>query len=206
MTHIIDTFTIGVSVSLPAYAMNVSSFPEVYEQWLVSSLFKPWADIVLDRAHLSAGARVLDIACGTGIVARRALERLSGQAQVVGVDVSPQMLAVARTVEPRIDWRESNASALLLGDGEQFDVVLCHQGLQFFPDRPTAAREMKRVTARGGRVVVAVWKSLDETPFFRPVSGRRTATRSIRRSAPQLWRSDSAGAIDRRSQVRGCRG
>jgi ubiquinone/menaquinone biosynthesis C-methylase UbiE len=122
---------------------------------------------VLDRAGLAPGDRVLDIACGTGIVARLAIQRLSGTGHVVGVDVSRPMLAIARMTAPAIDWREGNASALPLRDGERFDVVLCHQGLQFFPDKPAAGREMRRAMESNGRLVVAVWKSLEDTPFFR---------------------------------------
>lgn len=154
-------------MTLPAYALNASNFPEMYERWLVGPLFQPFAEIVLDRARLASGDRVLDVACGTGIVARLAMKRLAGNGQVVGVDVNPQMLAVARAAEPGIDWREGNAGALPLRDGERFDRVLCHQGLQFFPDKPAAVREMRRAMDRGGRLIVAVWRSLEETPFFR---------------------------------------
>jgi ubiquinone/menaquinone biosynthesis C-methylase UbiE len=147
--------------------MNVSSFPEMYERWLVGPLFRPWAEIVLERARLAAGDRVLDVACGTGIVARLAKERLGVDTLVVGVDISPQMLAVARAVAPGIDWREGNAQALPLKEGERFDVVLCQLGLQFFPDKPAAAGEMRRAMDRGGRLVVAVWRSLEHTPCFR---------------------------------------
>jgi len=82
---------------------------------------------------------VLDIACGTGIVARVAEERLGGAGYFVGIDLSPEMLAVARAVAPGIDWREGNASSLPLREREQFDVVVCRQGLQFFSDKPAAA-------------------------------------------------------------------
>jgi ubiquinone/menaquinone biosynthesis C-methylase UbiE len=151
----------------PANAMNVSSFPEMYEQWLVGPLFRPFAEVLVERARLAPGARVLDIACGTGIVARLAKERLGENGRVVGVDVNPQMLAVARTVGPGIDWREGNAGALPLAEGERFDVVLCQQGLQFFPDRVAAVAEMRRATTAGGRLLLAVWKSLEEAQFFR---------------------------------------
>jgi ubiquinone/menaquinone biosynthesis C-methylase UbiE len=154
-------------MTVPAHALNPTNFPELYERWLVGPLFQPWAETLLDRVHLTSGDRVLDVACGTGIVARLALRRLSGDRRVVGVDVSPQMLTVARAIEPGIDWRQGNASALPLLDGEHFDVVACHQGLQFFPDKSAAAREMRRATAPGGRLIVAVWQSLEETPFFR---------------------------------------
>jgi len=164
-------------MSLPAYAMNLSSFPELYERWLVGPLFRPWAKVLLERAGLAAGDRVLDVACGTGIVARLAKERLGDNSHVAGVDVSPQMLAVARAVAPRVDWREGNAAALPVDDRERFDVVVCQQGLQFFPDKPTAVREMRRVMVSGGRLVIATWRSLEHTPFFREL--HRVAERHL---------------------------
>src|SRR5262245_49759668 len=114
--------------------MKQPTFPELYERHLVSCLFQPWAELILDEVKLSAGDRVLDVASGTGVVARVAEQRLGGTGLVVGIDMSPDMLAVARAVAPRIDWREGDAGTLPLRDGEQFDVVVCQQGLQFFPD------------------------------------------------------------------------
>jgi ubiquinone/menaquinone biosynthesis C-methylase UbiE len=154
-------------MTLPVYAMNVSTFPEMYEQWLVGPLFRPFAEVLVERGSLAAGDHILDIACGTGIVARLARQRLGETSHVVGVDVSPQMLAVARAVAPAIDWREGSAGALPLQQDERFDAVFCHQGLQFFPDKPAAVREMRRALGPGGRLVIAVWKSLEETPLFR---------------------------------------
>ena len=164
-------------MSLPKQAMNQGSFPEMYESLLVGPLFRPWAEMILDEVQLSSGDRVLDIACGTGIVARVARERFGDAGSVVGIDVSPDMLAVARAVAPSIDWREGNAGALPIHDGEQFDVVICHQGLQFFPDKPAAATQMRRALAQGGRLAVATWRSDDEMPFFREL--RRVAERHL---------------------------
>jgi ubiquinone/menaquinone biosynthesis C-methylase UbiE len=164
-------------MSLPSYAMNQPSFPEMYEQWLVGPLFRPWAEMTLDEVHAAPRDRMLDIGCGTGIVARVARERLGRAAYVVGIDISPDMLAVARKMAPDVDWREGNAGALPLQDGEQFDVVVCQQGLQFFPDKPAAAAEMRRALARGGRLAVATWRSDDEVPFFREL--RRIAERHL---------------------------
>jgi len=153
----------------PAPALNFSSlsFPEMYERWLVQPLFRPWAEVLLQRVALAAGDGVIDVACGTGIVARLASEQLGAGARVVGVDLSPPMLAVARAVAPAIDWREGNAGALPVKDGETFDVAICQQGLQFFPDKPAAVRELRRVLAPGGRVAVATWRSVEEIPMFR---------------------------------------
>ncbi|TCU14688.1 class I SAM-dependent methyltransferase [Rhizobium sullae] len=164
-------------MTLPGSSMNQPTFPELYERWLVNPLFRPWAEITLEEVGLSPGDRVLDIACGTGIVARIARERLGDGGYVVGVDISSDMLAVARAVAPGIDWREGNASALPLNDREQFDVVACQQGLQFFSDKPAAAAQMRRALATGGRLAVATWRSDDEIPFFRDL--RRIAERHL---------------------------
>ncbi|WP_181170158.1 MULTISPECIES: methyltransferase domain-containing protein [unclassified Mesorhizobium] len=149
----------------------------MYERWLVGPLFRPWAEATFEEVKLSPGHRILDIACGTGIVARIAKERLGASGYVVGIDINPDMLAVARTVAPNIDWRVGNAGALPLGDREQFDVIVCQQGLQFFPDKPAAAVEMRRALAPGGRLAVATWRSDEEIPFFREL--RRVAERHL---------------------------
>ena len=153
-------------MSLPAYANNQQSFPAMYEQWLVGPLFRPWAEVLLDRLAPAAGDRVLDIACGTGIVARVAHERVGAGGAVVGVDVSPGMLEVARAVAPAVTWRDGSALDLPLAEGERFDVVTCQQGLQFFPDRPAAARQLRRARAPGGRIGGATWRPAEEIPIF----------------------------------------
>jgi SAM-dependent methyltransferase len=154
--------------SLPAYSMNREDFPQMYERCLVGPLFRPWAiDLLAGVALTKKNARVLDIACGTGIVARLAQQRLGNAGRVVGVDVSAPMLAVARANEPQVDWREGDATSLPIADDEKFDLVACQQGLQFFADRDAAAREMRRVLAPGGTALVATWRSNDEMPVLR---------------------------------------
>lgn len=181
-------------MTLPSYAMNQASFPEMYERWLVGPLFQPWAEMTLEEVGLTAGDRVLDIACGTGILARVARERL-GDGHVVGVDISPDMLAVARVAAPGVDWREGDASALPLKDGEQFDIVACQQGLQFFPDKPAAAAQMRRALAKGGRLAVATWRSDEEIPFFREL--RRIAERHLGAISDQRYGFGDAASLER---------
>jgi ubiquinone/menaquinone biosynthesis C-methylase UbiE len=141
-----------------------TTFTEIYERVLVGPLFRPFAEQLLARVGLSRGDSVIDVACGTGIVARLARERLGPDARIVGVDVAPAMLAVARTVDPTIDWREGNATSLPVSAGELFTVLTCHQGLQFMPDKPAAMREMHRVIAPGGRLAIATWSPLPDLP------------------------------------------
>src|SRR5262245_6366072 len=126
-----------------------ASLPELYERFLVEPLFRPFAEELLDRTALAPTARLLDVACGTGIVARIAQTTIGDRGRLVGVDASPAMLAVASSVAPTIEWRQGDAARLPVQPDETFDVVTCHQGLQFFPDKPTAVREMRRVLAPG---------------------------------------------------------
>lgn len=134
----------------------VGKVPENYERYLVPSVFAPWALDLVEVAALRPGERVLDIACGTGIVARTAARRLSDGARVVGLDFSAPMLEVARLAAKAegvaAEWLEDSAVTLPLADAT-FDVAFCQQGLQFFPDRPTALREMRRILAPNGRLV-----------------------------------------------------
>jgi ubiquinone/menaquinone biosynthesis C-methylase UbiE len=182
-------------MTLPSYAMNQATFPQMYERWLAGPLFRPWAEMTLEQVALSPGDRVLDVACGTGVVARVAKERLGDAGRVAGIDLSPDMLAVARDRAPGIDWREGNASALPLREGEQFDVVACQQGLQFFPDKPAAAAQMRRALAEGGRLAVSTWRSDEEIPFFLDL--RRVAERHLGPVADQRHSFGDSAPLER---------
>jgi ubiquinone/menaquinone biosynthesis C-methylase UbiE len=130
------------------------SAPENYERYFVPTIGAAWATALLDVAGLSSGERVLDVACGTGIVTRRASELVGPEGFVAGLDVNPAMLAVARSVSPTsIEWHESSAESIPCPDAS-FDVVTCSLGLQFVPDRSAAMREIRRVLADGGRVAI----------------------------------------------------
>jgi ubiquinone/menaquinone biosynthesis C-methylase UbiE len=146
--------------------MNQQSFPEMYETCLVGPLFRPFAEIIILDLDLSPGESVLDVACGTGIVARVAKERVGEGGRVVGVDISADMLSVARKVGRGIEYREGSAAMLPLQDGEKFDVVISHQGFQFFPDKAAAALQMRRALTEGGKLAVATWRSDEESPFL----------------------------------------
>ncbi len=163
-----------------------ATFPALYERDLVGPLFTPFADALVDAIAPATGEAVLDVACGTGIVARLARTRAGPGARIVGVDVNPGMLEVARRTEPGIEWRQGDAGSLPLADGERFGVVTCHQGAQFFPDRAAALGELHRALAPGGRVAVGTWCREVEFLFLRelrvvaerhvgPISDRRHA-------------------------------
>jgi ubiquinone/menaquinone biosynthesis C-methylase UbiE len=139
-----------------------------YEELLVPRIFAPCADQLLELAAVAAGERVLDVACGTGIVARRAAARVGDHGSVVGVDVNEVMLAVAAAAtkaDARAEWRLGDAAALPVADGS-FDVVCCQQGLQYVAEPPLALVEARRALVPGGRLALAVWRALDHHPVF----------------------------------------
>lgn len=131
---------------------------ENYQRFFVPSIGGPVAEDLIQAASLQPGERVLDVACGTGVVTRLAAERVGAAGRVTGLDVNPGMLEVARSETPSnvaIDWCEAAAESMPLAD-EAFDVVLCQMGIQFVPDKPVALQEMRRVLSTGGRVYVNV--------------------------------------------------
>jgi ubiquinone/menaquinone biosynthesis C-methylase UbiE len=140
---------------------------ETYQSYFVPAKFAPCAQILLGQAKPQPGEQVLDVACGTGVVARMAAPLVGPTGRVVGLDVNAAMLSVARHqstgIQPPIEWREESALAMTLPDAS-FDLVLCQQGLQFFPDQPVGAREMRRVLKPDGRAVAACWRGLDSAP------------------------------------------
>jgi SAM-dependent methyltransferase len=140
---------------------------ETYEARMVPAVFEPWGRRLVDAAGITQGERVLDIACGTGIVARLAAARVGVSGEVTGLDALAGMLEVARAVgqpaDPAIDWVEADAQALPLPDAS-FDVVMCQQGLQFFPDKLRALEEARRVLAPDGRLALSVWRGIDHSP------------------------------------------
>ncbi|MGH0035674.1 MAG: class I SAM-dependent methyltransferase [Myxococcota bacterium] len=129
---------------------------EYFEAHFVPAIFATWAPILVDACAVSQGQRVLDVACGTGIVARVASDCLGGVGEVTGLDLNPSMIKVARRLRPDLDWREGDATEMPFPDAS-FDAVLCQAGLMFFPDPIAALREMRRVLAPDGQLAIHVW-------------------------------------------------
>lgn len=140
-----------------------------YESLFVPALFAPWPRHVIDGSSVQEGAHVLDVACGTGVLARSALERSGKSGRVVGLDPAPGMIAAAKEVAPNIEWVLGTAEDLPFEDGT-FDNVVSQFGMMFFQDRAKAASEMHRVIKPGGKLAVAVWHSADQNPAYKDIA------------------------------------
>ena len=137
----------------------------IYQDVVVPALMEEWAPRVAAAAEIGAGQRVLDVACGTGVLTREAARRVGPSGTVIGLDLSPRMLAIAARLSPALTWHEGTAEALPFAD-ESFDAVVSQFGLMFVSDASQALREMMRVLRPGGRLAVAVWASLTDTPAY----------------------------------------
>jgi len=142
-----------------------TSAAEAYEAALVPGLFGAWAHDAISWAGIAPGDHVIDVACGPGVATRPVARQVGPTGRVVGVDSDAGMIAVAKAVSAddesvRLEWRCASAQKLPLED-KSFDVALCLQGLQFFPDRVLALREMARVLKPSGHILATVWRNLN---------------------------------------------
>lgn len=138
-----------------------------YQTSLVPVLFEPWAIDLVARCGIDAGSRLLDLACGTGAITRAVAPRLGPDGEIVGLDRSEEMLAIARRCvasDVRVDWRLGDAASLPFPDSS-FDAVLCQQGFQFFTDHQRALVEIARVLCLHGRLALSIWCSEDRNPL-----------------------------------------
>lgn len=142
---------------------------DLYETYFVPGMFRPLSRVLVSLAAAKQRDRVLDLACGTGIIARQLAPVVGAEGRVVALDLRPGMLeAASKLTVPYgapIEWVEGDATKLDFPNGS-FDLVVCQQGLQFFPDRAAALAEVKRVLRPGGRVVIAVWQDLDKQALW----------------------------------------
>jgi ubiquinone/menaquinone biosynthesis C-methylase UbiE len=147
----------------------VESSAESYERYLVPLFFAPGAEYLTELGALKEGERVLDLACGTGIVARTAAPKVGANGMVVGVDLNEDMLEVARRASsdiiPPIKWQHADAHNIPFPDAT-FDIVFCQQGLQFFPDRSVVLREAYRVLMPNGRLVLSAMRPIKHNPAY----------------------------------------
>jgi ubiquinone/menaquinone biosynthesis C-methylase UbiE len=138
---------------------------QVYEQFFVPALFRQWGVVIADMAGIAPGHRVLDVACGTGVLACAAAERVGADGAVTGLDPNDEMLAVARGKSARIEWRKGRAESLPFAEAS-FDRAASQFGLMFFEDKAAGLREMMRVLRPGGRLAAAVCDALDHSPGY----------------------------------------
>jgi ubiquinone/menaquinone biosynthesis C-methylase UbiE len=149
------------------------SVPEAYDRFMSRQLFEPWACELIAAAGVRDVGSVLDVATGPGTVARLIAAEIGEAGRVVGADISPAMLgiAAAKAAEPgsaSIEYVECSATALAAADAS-FQLVLCQQGLQFFPDRIAAVHELYRVLALGGVAVASSWAAERPLGLFGPM-------------------------------------
>ncbi len=164
-----DKQTVEEPMSESKKGQIIAEAAEVYEEFFIPALFQEWAPRVADAARIQSGHRVLDVACGTGVLARAVADRVGPAGSVVGLDINEGMLAMARRKAPQIEWRQGPAEALPF-DSNSFDAVVSQFGLMFFEDRRAAVEEMVRVLRPGGRLAVAIWDSLENTPGYAVVT------------------------------------
>lgn len=138
---------------------------EIYEQHFVPALFRQWGGVLADKAEIGPGDRVLDVACGTGVLACAAAARAGVDGEVVGLDINPEMLDVARRKGAPVDWRQGCAEEIPY-ENDSFDQVVSQFGFMFFEDQAAALREMLRVLRPGGHLAIAVCDALDHSPGY----------------------------------------
>ena len=136
-----------------------------YESLFIPALFEAWTDHLVEGAGVQEGSHVLDVACGTGVLARKALAQAGRTGRIVGADPAPGMLAAAKEIEPTIEWVLCSAESLDVED-ESFDCVISQFGMMFFTDRQKSADEMHRVLKPGGSLAIAVWRSVEHNPAY----------------------------------------
>jgi ubiquinone/menaquinone biosynthesis C-methylase UbiE len=141
--------------------------PFAYDTYIVDTFMQDYSRRLVEAAAIKTGDRVLDVACGTGVVTRLAASKSGSEGHVVGFDLNAGMLARARgsgETPATIDWREGSATEMPFADGS-YDLVLCQHGLQFIPDKVAALSEMHRVLAPDGRLLISVWRSIEHCPW-----------------------------------------
>ena len=142
-----------------------ASAAKIYEEFYLPGLFEEWPPRVIEAARIQRGQRVVDVACGTGVLACAVAQQVGPEGLTIGVDINEGMLDIARMKAPDIEWHQAPAEALPLDD-ESFDSVVSQFGLMYFEDQQRALQEMMRVLRPGGTLAVVVWDKLDNSPAY----------------------------------------
>jgi SAM-dependent methyltransferase len=140
------------------------SIPQIYERYLVPLIFAPYAVDIAARVQALRPSRVLEIAAGTGVVTRELARTID--ADIVATDLNQPMLdqAIAAGTSRPLEFRSADAMKLPFEDAS-FDVVVCQFGVMFFPDKPAAMREARRVLRPGGAFVFSAWDRIETNEF-----------------------------------------
>jgi SAM-dependent methyltransferase len=169
-------------------AQFTGSVPEHYDRHLGPLLFAPYARDLAARLELPATRRVLEVACGSGIVTELLRERLARDVELVATDLNEAMLGVARRrlgAKPALAWQVADAQALPFPDAH-FGAWVCQFGWMFFPDKPRAAREALRVLHADGQLLLNVWGVQRENPIAR--IAHETLARLFPEDPPDFYR------------------
>lgn len=136
-----------------------------YETHFVPTIFKNWSEILLDKTPLKFSDKLLDVACGTGIVARQARKRELHIDNIYGIDLNQGMIKVAEELAPGINWVQGSADEMTF-ENDFFDKVVCQFGLMFFPKKVNALNELNRVRKKDGKIIMGIWNSLEENEAY----------------------------------------
>lgn len=162
----------GANTEIQTWQISGNS-PAAYEEYLVPGFFKPWAETLTAYTSPTSGSEILDVACGTGIVARTVASTVKNGARVIGLDNNREMLNEASELSEKagleIDWQQGDADQLPYED-HRFDYVFCQQGMQFFPEPQQVLKEMHRVLKPGGRLALNIMRSIRHNPAFKILS------------------------------------
>jgi SAM-dependent methyltransferase len=138
---------------------------KIYDEFYIPGLFAQWPPRVIDAARIVTGQRVLDVACGTGVLAQAVADRVGTSGSTIGVDINEGVLDIARDKHPAVEWHKGQAEALPLEDNS-VDAVVCQFGLMYFEDQQLALQEMMRVLKPGGNLAIVVWDKLENSPGY----------------------------------------
>ena len=189
------------SSGVPGWQLEGNA-PLAYDTHIVDVFLQDYSRRLVEVAAIKPGDRVLDVACGTGVVTRLVANKIGSAGQVVGFDLNAGMLGRARAsgeTAAAIEWRLGNATDMPFADAT-FDCVMCQHGLQFIPNKAAAVSEMHRVLADRGRIVISVWRSIEHCPWQAAIAGAVERNMGIEHAA-QIRSAFSFGDADQLQQV-----
>lgn len=177
------------------------SIPELYDTWLVPLIFEPYAADLAERVRALEPKRVLELAAGTGVATRALAAALPPGTAIVATDLNQTMLDRAASIGTSrpVEWRQADAQALPFGNAS-FDAVVCQFGVMFFPDRPRAFAEMRRMLRPGGTLIFSTWDRIEDNEFADEVT---SALAALFPADPPLFMARTPHGYHDRSRIAG---